>query len=508
MTRLSEGILFTDEYQLTMAQVYFDEGLHERRCQFDYFFRTYPDYGRHQAGYCVYAGLETLFAWMERARAGPDVLSALGAQRTAAGTPRFSADFLGWLEAEAAFERLQVRSVSEGRVVHALAPPAVVEGPLGIAQLLETSLLNHLNHQTLIATKASRVAEATRGRPVFEFGMRRGHGTGVNAGARAALVGGAEFTSNVGASHELGVDPKGTHAHSLVQVFMALGAGEIEAFRAFARSYPDDCVLLVDTVDTLESGVPNAVRVFRELRAAGHEPVGIRLDSGDLAYLAIQSSRLLDDAGFPDAQIVLSNNLDELHIWQILTQIEEEAPRYSVDPHTLIRRLVYGVGTRLITSWGHGALDGVYKLVAVEDGGELVPSTKLSDSPEKQPIPGDKELWRVYDRRGIATSDVVAAPGEELETPLELSHPHREGLSRTLEPDDVSDRERLLDTRWDGGPVAPPASLEVLRQRRARDLERLDPGVRRIVDPHIYHVSVTAAMRERQRAAAAQARGG
>ncbi|MFQ5555619.1 MAG: nicotinate phosphoribosyltransferase, partial [Acidimicrobiia bacterium] len=371
-----------------------------------------------------------------------------------------------------------IHSIGEGRVVHALAPPVRVKGPLAMAQILETSLLNHLNYQTLIATKASRVCEAARGSPVFEFGLRRGAGTGVNAGARAALIGGAISTSNTGISHVLGVDPKGTHAHSMVQAFIAQGGTERDAFLAFARSYPDECVLLVDTVDTLESGVPNAIAAFQELRRSGHEPLGIRLDSGDLAYLAIQSARRLDAAGFEDVQIVLSNSLDELHIWQILSQIESEADRYGVDARRLTNRLVYGVGTRLITSQGHGALDGVYKLVAAGDaGGTLVPSMKLSDSPEKRPIPGSKELWRVYDTRGNATADVMAPPGEELAgRELALYHPNRSEVMRTLRPEEISEVERMWNPVWaEGGPVGQAPQLEVLRSRRSTDLERLDP---------------------------------
>ncbi len=254
----------------------------------------------------------------------------------------------------------------------------------------------------------------------------------------------------------------------------------------------------MDTIDTLSSGVPNAITTFRELKAAGHEPRGIRLDSGDLAYLAIQASRMLDGAGFGDVSIVLSNNLDELHIWQILSQIEEEAPDYGVDPIALGRRLVYGVGTRLITSAGHGALDGVYKLVAIERDGRMVPSTKVSDSPEKQPIPGEKEVWRLYDRRGNATADLVAEPGEDLDVDLDVFHPHRAALSRSLGADEVSAREKLLAPVWDGGRTRPPAPIEAHRERRMEDLHRLDPGVRRIIDPHIYHVSVTQRVHEQQ----------
>lgn len=495
---LQSGILFTDQYQLTMAQLYFEQGLHERPAQFDMFFRRYPDYGRHQAGYCVAAGLEPLLRWMEEVSFTAATIESLAGQVNRNGTPRFSAAFLEWLEANGDFHQIEVHAVPEGRVVHPHAPLAIVRGPLAMAQILETSLLAHLNYPTLIATKASRIWEAARGGSVLEFGLRRGPLWGANDGARAALIGGCDHTSNVGLSASMGTDPKGTHAHSMVQVFMALGGGELEAFRAYATLYPDDCVLLVDTIDTVESGVPNAITVFEELRAAGHQPAGIRLDSGDLAYLSIQAARLLDAAGFEDVSIVLSSNLDELAVWQILSQIDIEAPRYGVDPSALVSRLVYGVGTRLITSQGASALDGVYKLVAVDDAdGRSVPAIKVSDNRAKIPIPGRKSVWRVYDRRGIATADVIGLSDERPGSAehLELHDPFRRGVGRTLHASDIAESEPLLERSFlDGTRTRPSPDLDTMRERRRSDLARLDPGVRRLVNPHIYHVSLTAAI--------------
>ena len=499
---LDEGILFTDQYQLTMAQLYFRQGLHDRRAQFDAFFRRYPDYGEHQAGYCIAAGLDPLLDWMASARFDGPALEALAAQRASDGTPRFSADFLAWLEAEGDFGGVEVQAIPEGRVVHPHVPMAVVRGPLAMAQILETALLNHLNYPTLIATKASRVKSVTRGRPVLEFGLRRGPAWGANAGARAALIGGADATSNVGASATLGIDPKGTHAHSMVQVFLALGGGELEAFRAFAAEYPDECVLLVDTLDTLESGIPNAIEVFRELRASGHEPRGIRLDSGDLAYLSIRAAAMLDAAGFPDVDIVLSSDLDELVAWQIGSQIDAEAPRYGIEPAALRARLVYGVGTRLITSHGASALGGVYKLVAVtEADGMWRPAVKVSNTPEKVATPGEKQVWRVYDDRGVATADVLGEAGEKPfdRDEIVLYHPHRVGVRRVLKRSDVSATEPLLETVFaDGRRLAPPTSLDRARDRRIADLDRLDPGVTRLVNPHRYHVSLTEGLKALQ----------
>jgi nicotinate phosphoribosyltransferase len=280
----------------------------------------------------------------------------------------------------------------------------------------------------------------------------------------------------------------------MVRVFMALGEGELGAFRAYADVYPDDCLLLVDTIDTLESGIPNAIKVFEELRRKGHQPVGIRLDSGDLAHLSIQAAQMLNEGGFPDAKIVLSNQLDELVLWQIMTQIEEEASRYGVDPDHLIGRLVYGVGTRLITSKGAPALDGVYKLTAVRNEGEWVPAIKISETPAKTPNPGHKHVWRVYDRRGKATADLLSLDDEdprEMEQ-IALHHPTDHTKYRTIDQDNVLEIEPLLvDVLRDGELVYDLPSIEEMRERRQADLERLDAGVRRIMNPHIYHVSLT-----------------
>jgi nicotinate phosphoribosyltransferase len=490
----AEGFLYTDEYQLTMAQLYFRMGLHEKEGQFDHFFRSYPDYGIHQAGYCITAGLEWLVDWMQSVRCRDEDIAYLEQQTNRSGGRIFGDDFLDWLRENGTFESINLQAIPEGRVVHPNEPLTVVQGPLAIAQILETSLLNRINYQTLIATKAARIKESGRGKVMLEFGLRRGQDKGANAGARAALIGGADFTSNVGLSHVLGYQPKGTHAHSMVQLFIALGQTELDAFQAYADVYPDDCLLLVDTIDTLESGIPNAIRVFEKLRRKGHEPVGVRLDSGDLAFLSIQAARMLNEAGFPDTVIVLSNNLDELVIWQILTQIQEEAPRYGVDADLLIDRLVYGVGTRLIVSDGEPALGGVYKLVAVCDNNNWVPALKISESRSKTPNPGHKLAWRIYDQRGKATADLLGLEGENPREQQEivLRHPSRSSKFRTLQADEITRVEPLLvDILVEGKLVADLPPIDELRKRRDKDVERLDPGVRRLMNPHIYHVSVT-----------------
>lgn len=494
--RVAEGILFTDLYQLTMAQLYHRYGMAASGAQFDYFFRTAPDYGEHQAGYCVSAGLGEFLDYLEELTVTDDDVARLAALRGPSGGRLFDDAFLAWLRGGADLDLLEIRAVEEGRVVHPGAPLLVVRGPLAAAQLIETALLNKLNYPTLVATKAARLKQAARGGSVVDFGMRRGQGTGVDSGTRAALIGGADASSNVGMSSILGVPPAGTHAHSLVQAFMAQGGSELDAFRAYADVYPDGCVLLIDTVDTLRSGLPNAIEVFHELRARGHEPVGVRLDSGDLAHLAVECARRFDAEGFGGAGIVLSNQLDELTILQILTQVEQEARETGLDPQRVTERLSYGVGTNLMVSDGAPALDGVYKLVALEAGGEWRPAIKVSDSPAKTLNPGDKSLWRLYDERGKATADLITLSSEtpRADEELRLRHPSEGSVTRTLAAGTVSRVEPLLTSVWNGARVGARAELDELRARRARDEEALDAGVKRLINPHRYHVSLSGSL--------------
>jgi nicotinate phosphoribosyltransferase len=490
----ASGALLTDQYQLTMAQLYYRMGIHETMAQFDHFFRSNPDYGIHKAGYCVNAGLESLLDWMDQAVFSEDEINYLRSQKSATGDQLFADDFLSWLSNNFSAKAVNLYAMQEGRVVHPNVPIHVVEGPLVIGQIIETGLLNTVNYQILIATKAARIKQSARGQPLLEFGLRRAQGLGAIPGTRAALIGGADFSSNVGASHILGFPPKGTHAHSMVQVFMGMGEGELAAFQAYADVYPDDCLLLVDTIDTLESGIPNAIKVFEKLKREGHQPVGIRLDSGDLAHLSIKAAKMLNDAGFPDVSIVLSNDLDELVIWQIITQIQEESSRYGVDPDSLIHRLVYGVGTKLITSGGDAALDGVYKLVAICQDEEWVPTLKISENVDKTLNPGNKRVWRVYDSRGKATADLIALHDEDIQnqSPLELRHPTLATKRRTLAQSEIDHIEKLLvPVIQDGEIVAEQPEIADMRQTRDADIDALDPGVRRIMNPHTYHVSLS-----------------
>lgn len=499
---LSEGILLTDQYQLTMAHLYFRQGLHRMPVQFEYFYRNNPSYGSHQSGFTILAGSGSLWEWMADARFTENEIGFMRRQTGRSGKPLFQSDFLDWLLLEGNFEQIRIKGLQEGRVAHPGVPLLAVYGPFAMAQILETPLLNHMNYQTLVATRAARMHQAAEGRPILEFGLRRAQGYGANPGARGALVGGADASSNVGISHVLGFDPKGTHAHSMVQAFMAMGGGELDAFRAYAEIYPDDCLLLVDTVSTLESGIPNAIRAFEELRKKGHRPVGIRLDSGDLAYLTLKAAQALNAAGFSDTTIVLSNQLDELVIWQILSQIREEGPKYGLEPSDVIKRLVFGVGTSLITSKGQAALDGVYKLTAVQRDEKWLPAIKVSETPSKTVNPGAKEIWRLYDKRGKAIADVLAKEDERLDTEpvLHLHHPVDFHIRRKIKREDLSRIERLWGRLPQNGPGCPAAdSFEMMRSRKDADLACLDDGVKRLVNPHFYHVSLTGGLWELKR---------
>lgn len=491
---ISEGVLFTDFYQLTMAQLYFQTGIHKKRVQFEYYFRNYPDYGGHQAGYCINAGLQWFIDWIKEVSFTTDSIRHLASQHSSSGEQLFKPDFLNYLKDLSIIDNINLRAIPEGRVVHANEPLVIIQGDLLSAQLLESALLNNLNFQTLIATKASRIREAGQGRPLIEFGLRRAHHTGANAGTRAALIGGADFSSNTGISCKLDFPPRGTHAHSMVQVFLAAGEGELAAFRAYARTYPDDCLLLVDTINTLESGIPNAIRVFEMLRREGHRPVGIRLDSGDLAYLAIQGAAMLDKAGFEDTIIVLSNNIDEMVLLQVLRQINDESPRYGINPQKIINRLVYGVGTNLITSQGRCALDGVYKLTAVKNDQDWFPSLKISDSVQKASIPGCKQLWRIYDSRNLSNADLLTLDYENPSVMQEilLHHPFDADANRTMNKSDISNVEPLLvEIVKEGKLCYTFPSIEEMRRIRNHDLTHLEPGVKRLINPHRYHVSLS-----------------
>ena len=362
--------LLTDLYQLTMMNGYLRNGKQRDIAVFDLFFRR-----NNVITYSVAAGLEQAVDYIRNIHFEADDIQYLRSLGL------FDEEFLEYLRTFRFTGDLY--AVPEGTVVFPEEPIITVRAPILEAQFVETALLNMVNHQTLIASKSAKVAYAARGDTVMEFGLRRAQGPDAGIyGARASVIGGCRSTSNVIAGKMFGIPVAGTHAHSWVMNFPS----EYEAFRAYARLFPDACLLLVDTYDTLRSGVPNAIRVFDELRAAGHEPKGIRLDSGDLAYLSKRAREMLDDAGYPNAIICASGDLDEY----LINSLKNQGAKIDL----------WGVGTKLITSADMPALGGVYKLSALypAEGGEI-PKIKLSDNSDKITNPAFKDVYRIYDKR-------------------------------------------------------------------------------------------------------------
>ncbi len=390
--------LLTDLYQLTMGYGFYKHDKHEEIVSFDLFFRK-----NALITYSVFAGLEQAMDYLLHWHFDDEDIAYLR------GLNLFDEGFLSYLK-EMKFTG-DVYAVKEGTPVFPGEPILTVKAPLIQAQFAETALLNILNHQTLIATKSSKICRATQGQGVvMEFGLRRAQGPDAGIyGARAAIIGGCSSTSNVIAGQKFDVPVAGTMAHSWVMDYPT----EYDAFRAYANAYPDNCLLLVDTYDTLQSGVPNAIKVFKELVAEGHKPKGIRLDSGDLAYLSKKARKMLDEAGFADAIICVSGDLDERSINSLIQQGAKIGS--------------WGVGTKLITSEDLPALGGVYKLSAVWDkDGNITPKIKLSDNTAKITNPGFKNLYRLYDKEnGMAIADLITLRDEEVDEskPLTIFHP-------------------------------------------------------------------------------------
>lgn len=457
---------FTDFYELTMAQGYLAHDM-DRQAVFEAFFRTHPFGG----GYSVFAGLEPLLRDLESLRFSPedlDYLESLGI---------FSPGFLQYLQA---FRfRGDVWAFAEGDAVFPREPLVRIRGGLVECQIVEGLVLNRINFQSLIATKAARVCHAARGGRVMEFGLRRAQGPdGANSASRASYIGGAAGTSNLLAARLYGIPPLGTMAHSWIMAF----PGEREAFDAYARMYPDATTFLVDTYDTLKSGVQNAIASGRALAAQGKR-FGIRLDSGDIQYLATEARKMLDEAGLRDAFIVASNDLDE----QIIETLASSG--VPVD--------VWGVGTRLVTGGTDSAFTGVYKLAAVERDGRMESTMKFSDNPDKSTEPGVKEVYRLYDEQGLAKVDVLAAEGETLTPGMEYVFHHPALDTRRIRMVPRGEIRPMLSKVMEGGRVTadlPPLSAS--RQRCASELGRFDPTYRRLLNPHIYKVSITDSVRD------------
>jgi nicotinate phosphoribosyltransferase len=460
--------LLTDLYELTMAAAYLEQGKSADTATFDLYFRRNPFNG----GYAVAAGLEDAIRAVMDVKFGDDDIRFLRAMKSSTGAPLFRDAFLQSLE-DFRFSG-NIRAVPEGTVVFPNEPLLQVSGTLIECQMVETILLCHINFQTLIATKAARIWEAANHSSVIEFGLRRAQGPdGALSACRAAFIGGVDATSNVLGAALLRMPAKGTHAHSWIQSF----GSELDAFSAYARSFPDDCILLVDTYDTLKSGVPNAIRVAKELEVRGHRLAGVRIDSGDLAFLSRRARQLFDQENLPYVKIVASNELDEYIISDIIAQ------GGKVD--------VWGVGTNLVTGSGAGgaALGGVYKMV--EHNGR--PKIKLSANPEKMTNPGVKKIVRVYDADGLMEADALAADSEDLTTSgILIVDPNNPLRRKKL---DSAQRTELLNPIIEAGRIVYQfPSIDRIRDHRKKDLSRLHESHKRLHNPHEYKVGLTHAL--------------
>ncbi len=461
--------LLTDLYQLTMAAGYHASGRAEREAAFHLFFRTLPFSG----GYAIAAGLGSAIAWLEDFRFTSDDLLFLASLRDAEDGRMFRPEFLDYLGNLRL--TVEVDAMPEGTAVFPQQPLLRVIGPILQCQLLETALLNIVNFQTLVATKAARVCHAAGGAPVLEMGLRRAQGPdGALAASRAAHIGGCASTSNVLAGKHLGIPLKGTHAHSWVMSFDS----EQEAFATYAAALPGNCTFLVDTYDTLQ-GVRNAVEIGSELRERGHRLLGIRLDSGDLAWLSQQAREILDEAGFHDTSIVASNDLDE-HLIESLRHQDAE-----ID--------VWGVGTRLVTGGSQAALGGVYKLAAIrDDAGEWQPRVKLSEQAVKISTPGLQQIRR-FSRDGHFIADAVYDAAAPCPEPCAIVDP-AEPLRRTTVPADAAHQDLLVPIFREGKLMANQPSLADSRALCLAQVAALDPTIRRLVNPHIYPAGLEAGL--------------
>ena len=460
--------MLTDFYELTMMQGYLNSGMADRTVVFDLFYRRNPSGN----GYAIAAGLEQAIEYIKDLHFTANELDYLG------GTGYFNRAFL---EALAAFRFTgDIYAVPEGTVVFPHEPLVKVKAPLFQAQLLETALLTIINHQSLIATKAARVCQAAQGDAVLEFGLRRAQGADAGVyGARAAVIGGCAATSNVLAGRMFDIPVRGTHAHSWVMSFDS----ELNAFRAYAKAFPQACVLLVDTYDTLKSGVPNAIAVFREMRAAGVplENYGVRLDSGDLAYLSKMSRRMLDEAGFTDAVISASSDLDE----NLIAQLKIQGAKISL----------WGVGTNLITSEDCPAFGGVYKLAAeMGEDGLFIPKIKLSENPEKITNPGDKKVFRLYDSgNGKFKADLIALAEESLNAAEDLTifDPLATWKSMTLKAGAYTVRELLTPIFINGECVYDSPGVKEIQGYRKTETDSLWDEHKRLSNPQVAYVDLS-----------------
>ena len=456
--------MLTDFYELTMSGGYFETGMQDTIACFDMFFRRVPDKG----GFAIMAGIESFVDYILNLKFTDEDIGYLRSKGI------FSEKFLEYLKN---FKfTCDVWAVPEGTPVFAGEPLVTVRGPVIEAQFIETMLLLCINHQTLIATKAGRIVRAAGGRKVMEFGSRRAQGfDGAELGARAAYIAGVDGTACTSADVKYGVPALGTMAHSWIQLFDS----EYDAFSAYAKCYPDNCTLLVDTYNVLKSGIPNAIKVFNNiLKPLGKRPVGVRIDSGDITYLSKKARKMLDDAGYPDCKICASNSLDENIIKDMLLQGAQ------VD--------MFGVGERLITSHSEPVLGGVYKLSAVQRDGEYIPKIKLSENVSKITVPAFKKLWRLYDNAsGKAIADVIILHDEKIDSsqPYEIFDPEHTWKRKTVTNFKAVEMQRQIFKK--GKLCAEMPSLQDIRSYCKDQLDTLWDEVKRFENPHNYYVDLS-----------------
>ena len=456
--------LLTDFYEITMANGYLKNDMQNEIAYFDMFFRRVPDNG----GFAIMAGLEQIIEYIKELNFSDSDIEFLRSK------DMFSEDFLDYLK-DFKFE-CDIWAIPEGTPVFPNEPVITVRGPLVQAQFIETMLLLIINHQCLIATKANRIVRAAEGRPVMEFGSRRAQGaSGAIYGARAAFIGGVSGTACTISDKMFGVPSLGTMAHSWVQSFDS----EYEAFKAYALAYPENCTLLVDTYNVLNSGVPNAIRVFDEvLKPMGKRPKGVRIDSGDITYLSKKTRKLLDDAGYEDVGIVISNSLDE----HIIRDILKQGACVSS----------FGVGERLITSKSEPVFGGVYKLVAMEKDGEIIPKIKVSENVAKITNPCFKKVYRLFaNETGKAIADVITLAGEKIDCTKEFE---------IFDPEHTWKRKKILDFSavelqgpifTKGICVYNSPDLKEIRKYCEQQLDTIWDEVKRFENPHKYYVDLS-----------------
>ena len=456
--------LLTDFYELTMANGYFKHGLKDEVAYFDMFFRKIPDDG----GFAIMAGLEQLIEYLNNLRFNDEDIEFLRNKEM------FSEEFLQYLK-NFKFS-CDVWAIPEGTPIFPNEPILTVIGPVIEAQFIETMVLLTINHQSLIATKANRIVRAEQCRSVMEFGSRRAQGyDGAIYGARAAYIGGCVGTACTISDKYFGVPALGTMAHSWIQIFPT----ELDAFRAYAQTYPDNCTLLVDTYNTLKSGVPNAIKIFNEeILPRGFRPKGIRIDSGDIAYLSKEARKMLDEAGFNDCKIVASNALDETIIRDLLIE------GAKVD--------LFGVGERLITSRSEPVFGGVYKLVAVKENGKIIPKIKLSDHAGKVTNPGYKQVWRLFDNRsGKAIADLITLNDEVIDEskPYELFDPEFTWKRKTVK--NFIARKLHVKIFDKGNCIYKRPDIDQIRNYCKQQIDTLWDEVKRFENPHKYYVDLS-----------------